>query len=119
MSDAVIALISAMMTTIGLAVVNKMMSRPAERWKQAAEMREELRQDLTRAQGELQRIRERSETRDLQFLELKEQMIDTRIQLMNMSSELKQCHDKHKLVEEELVRVRAEFKTCFKAGGAV
>ena len=43
MSEAVVALISAAVTTIGLAIINKLMARPGEQWKQASDIREELR----------------------------------------------------------------------------
>lgn len=118
MSDAVIALVTAMMTTIGLAMVNKLMSRPSEHWKQASEMREELRSDLERSNKELERLREKGQVRDIEHLELKFNMVDVNIQLKNVIDDLKHCLESHKLVDEEFARVRAEFKTCIKAGGS-
>jgi septal ring factor EnvC (AmiA/AmiB activator) len=115
MSDAVIALISAMMTTIGLAMVNKLMSRPSEHWRQASEMREELRKDLSRAQEELSRLRDRNQQRDIEFFDIKEQMINIAIELRTVSNNLHDCLGNHRKVETELQHVRAEFMSKLSA----
>ncbi len=124
MSDAVIALVTAMMTTIGLAMVNKLMSRPSEHWKQASEMRGELRADLDRSHDDLERAhtdldreRERNEHRDREFIDLKEQLIEFNIKMRTVSAELRHCLESHKRVDGELDRLKLDIKTCIRTEG--
>jgi septal ring factor EnvC (AmiA/AmiB activator) len=118
MSEAVLVSVTAVITTVGLAVVNKLMNRPGEQWKQAADMREELRRDLDRAKDEVEQLRTTSIARDQQFLEVREQLMEMRLDLKQVTIELADCHSKHQRVEAELAKVHAEFKTCIKAGGS-
>ncbi len=115
MSDALLAIASAVVTTIGLAIVNKMMSRPAEHWKQASEMRGELRIDLERSCRELDVLRDKSRLRDLELMDLKEQMIEVNIKLRAVSSELRHCLESHQRVDGELGLLKIDLKTCIRS----
>jgi len=116
MSDALIALISALMTTVGLAIINKLMSRPTEHWKQAQDLREELRKDLTRAQGDLYSMKDKSYERDAEYMDLKQQLITMGTDLRNVSEALRECEEKHDRVGEEIAKVRDEFKNYVRSG---
>ena len=88
MSDAVIALISAMMTTVGLAIVNKIMNRRSEIWKQSSEMREELRVDLKHSHDELRILRERNTDCEREHAMLMGKITEINIRLKAVSDEL-------------------------------
>jgi len=81
MSDAMIALISAIITSIGLTLINRLLSTPSEHWKQAAEIRDELRNDLRRAQSELEILRGNIAERDREILELRQQILELNTEL--------------------------------------
>lgn len=113
-SNAMIGLLSAMITTIGLAIVNKLMSRPSEHWKQASELREELRkdrdelrEDFTHAQDQLDKLHIERKENDAALLNLRLQILNLTIELKTMGIELAKCHEKHAIVEAQMLKLQA------------
>jgi peptidoglycan hydrolase CwlO-like protein len=100
MSDAMIALISAIITSIGLTLINRMLSTPSEHWKQAAEIRDELRNDLKRAQGELEMLRGEIAARDREILELREQILELNTELKKVKLILEEYQSRSLRIED-------------------
>lgn len=117
MSDALIVAATAIATTIGLAIINKLMARPMENWKQASELRGELRTDLSRYQSDLLRVqselanlRESGYNKDKELLSLKQALMDVNQTLYEVRIELTDCHANHAKVSEELAGVRMQLQ---------